>query len=181
MSKPSGKSLLVISALGEDRVGIVESFSGAITDSGCNIEDSRMAVLGGQFAIITLVSGTWDEVAKLEGRFDALSKRLGLKITAHRSAEQALASGSMPYQVEVVAMDHPGIVHNLARFFSKRGINIQDLATSTYPAPHTGTLMFSVRMTVEVPPGTHIPQLRGEFLEYCDELNLDAVLEPARG
>ncbi len=180
MSKPSGKSLLVISALGEDQVGIVENFSGAITDCGCNIEDSRMAVLGGQFAIITLVSGAWDEVAKLEGRLESLAGRLGLTVNARRSEERALPSGSVPYQVEVVAMDHPGIVHSLARFFAKRGINIQDLATSTYPAPHTGTPMFSVTMTVDVPAGTHIPQLRGDFLDYCDELNLDATIEPMR-
>lgn len=180
MGKTSGKSLLVISALGEDKVGIVENFSGAITDSGCNIEDSRMAVLGGQFAIITLVSGTWDEVAKLEGRFEALARKLGLAIHAQRSEGRAAPPGSVPYQIEVVSMDHPGIVHNLARFFSKRGINIQDLATSTYPAPHTGTSMFAVTMTVDVPAGTHIPQLRGDFLDYCDELNLDAMIEPAR-
>jgi glycine cleavage system transcriptional repressor len=114
MGKPSGKSLLVITALGEDKVGIVENFSGAITDSGCNIEDSRMAVLGGQFAIITLVSGTWDEVARLEGRLDPLAKKLGLTVQAQRSEGRAASSGSVPYRIEVVAMDHPGIVRNLA-------------------------------------------------------------------
>jgi glycine cleavage system transcriptional repressor len=40
--------------------------------------------------------------------------------------------------------------------------------------------MFAVTMTVDVPAGTHIPQLRGDFLDYCDELNLDALIEPVR-
>ncbi|MEW5890279.1 MAG: glycine cleavage system protein R [Pseudomonadota bacterium] len=181
MSKAKGKNLLVISALGEDQVGIVEDFSGAITDSGCNIEDSRMTVLGGQFAIIALVSGSWNELAKLESQFDQLAKKLGLTITARRSEERGAPAGTLPYHVEVVSMDHPGIVHNLARFFSKRHINIEDLTTSSYPAPHTGTPMFSVEMTVGVPAGTHIADLRNDFLEYCDELNLDALMEPVRG
>lgn len=182
MAQSKDKSLLVISALGEDKLGIVEEFSGAITDSGCNIEDSRMTVLGGQFAIIMLVSGNWNEVAKLEGQFDQIAQRLGLTITARRSAERMLPAGTVPYDVEIVSMDHPGIVHSIARFFSQRGINIEDLTTGTYPAPHTGTLMFSVNMTVGVPAGTHIAALRADFFEYCDDLNLDAVVfEPARG
>ena len=77
-------------------------------------------------------------------------------------------------------MDHPGIVRNLAAFFSKNGINIEELQTDTYPAPHTGAPMFSVTLTVGIPADVHIPTLRGNFLEYCDDLNLDASFEPAR-
>ena len=77
-------------------------------------------------------------------------------------------------------MDQPGIVHELAAFFSKREINIQDMATTTYNAAHTATPMFSVRMIVEVPAQQHIAALREEFLDICDELNLDGVLEPVK-
>jgi len=72
-------------------------------------------------------------------------------------------------------------VHSLANFFSQRSINIQDLSTSTYSAAHTGTLMFSVHISLEVPADTHIASLREEFLEFCDRLNLDAVIEPLKG
>jgi len=40
--------------------------------------------------------------------------------------------------------------------------------------------MFSVSMTVGVPADMHIPTLRGDFLDYCDGLNLDAIFEPVR-
>ncbi len=60
------------------------------------------------------------------------------------------------------------------------GINIEELQTDTYPAPHTGTTMFSVIMTVGIHADVHIPALRGNFLDYCDDLNLDATFEPAR-
>ena len=56
----------------------------------------------------------------------------------------------------------------------------EELQTNTYPAPHTGTPMFSVHVTVGVPANTHIPTLRGEFFDYCDDLNLDATFEPVR-
>ncbi len=106
--------------------------------------------------------------------------QLGLSMIAKRTRARELSQPVLPYHVEVVALDHPGIVHNLAKFFARFGINIEELITDTYPAPHTGTQMFSVQMEVGVPAATHIPTLRGEFFDYCDDLNLDATFEPSR-
>ncbi len=180
MQPPSPHDHLVITASGEDRVGLVERFSGRITEAGCNIEESRMALLGGHFAIIMLVSGRWDALSRLEARLDALGEELGLAIQYRRTRPVEHKQPLLPYHVEVVAMDHPGIVHSLANFFSRQGINIEELSTDTYPAPHTGTPMFSLHMTVGVPASMHIPSLRSDFLDYCDSLNLDAIFEPMR-
>jgi len=176
----STNDYLVITAAGEDQVGLVERFSSKITESGCNIEQSRMVVLGGQFAILVLVSGPWNALSKLETQLEPLGVQLGLSIVVKRTRARELTQPVLPYHVEVVALDHPGIVHNLAKFFSRFGINIEELSTDTYPAPHTGTQMFSVQMEVGVPAKTHIPTLRGEFFDYCDDLNLDATFEPSR-
>ena len=86
----------------------------------------------------------------------------------------------VPYTVDVVAMDHPGIVHEIADFFATRDINIEEMSTWTYPAAHTGAPMFSLNMTVSLPAGVHIGRLRDEFTGFCDNLNLDATIEPTR-
>lgn len=181
MNTEMQNNYLVITASGDDRIGLVDRLSARITDSGCNIEESRMAVLGGKFALIMLVAGPWNALSKLEGQLAPLGADLGLTIIHERTRKREQALAAVPYSVEVVAMDHPGIVRDLAAFFARQGINIEEMQTSTYPAPHTGTPMFSVNMTVGVPARTHIPTLRGDFLDYCDDLNLDAIFEPARG
>jgi len=175
------KNLLVITALGQDRPGIVNELSRSVVDSGCNMEDSRMTVLGGEFAVIMLVSGKWNELAKLENSLPALGRRLDLLVSTKRTEPPKAMGNVLPYAVEVVALDHPGIVHQLANFFARREINIRDLATASYAAAHTGTPMFSVHMTVDVPAGTHIATLREEFMDFCDQLNLDAIIEPVKG
>ncbi|OGS95660.1 MAG: glycine cleavage system protein R [Gallionellales bacterium RIFCSPLOWO2_02_FULL_57_47] len=180
MNTDTQNEYLMITASGEDKVGLVDQLSSKISESGCNIEESRMAVLGGQFALIMLISGPWNALSKLEGQMDALGGKLGLTIIHNRTHKRGRTPAA-PYNVEVVAMDHPGIVHSLSAFFSRNGINIEELQTDTYPAPHTGTPMFSVTMTVGIPAGTHIPTLRGNFLDYCDDLNLDVIFEPVRG
>ena len=172
-------TFLVITASGEDKVGLVDRFSSQVTDSGCNIEESRMAVLGGSFALVVLISGKSDSVAALEQSLPDLELSLGLSLTARRT-QMRNPQTTLPYEVEVVALDHPGIVKSLSGFFAQRGINIEDLSTDTYPAPHTGSPMFSVHMTVGVPPGSSLAGLRDEFLLLCDSLNLDGSLEPRR-
>lgn len=180
MNTDTQNDYLVITASGEDKVGLVDRFSGKIAESGLNIEQSHMAVLGGHFALIMLLSGPWNALSKLESQMDALGEQLGLTITHKRTKEREHTKPLIPYHVEVVAMDHPGIVRNLASFFARNGINIEELETNTYPAPHTGAPMFSVNITVGIPADAHIPTLRSNFLDYCDDLNLDASFEPSR-
>ena len=175
------KTYLVISALGEDHPGIVNQLSRTILDHGCNIEDSRMTVLGGEFAAMLLVEGKWNTLAKIENGLPELERQLGMTIIAKRTGGRTGGRNLLPYAVDVVSMDHPGIVNNLAGFFADRNINIEDMSTATYAAAHTGTPMFSVHMTVGIPADMHIGGLREEFMDYCDGLNLDAVLEPIKG
>lgn len=175
------KTYLVISTLGEDRPGIVNALSSAVVEHGCNIEDSRMTVLGGEFAAILLVEGKWNTLAKVENTLPELERQLGLTIMSKRTGERTAEANLLPYAVDVISMDHPGIVSNLAGFFAERNINIEDMATSTYAAAHTGTPMFAVHITIGIPADLHIAALREEFMDYCDGLNLDAVLEPLKG
>lgn len=178
MSKPNNQ--LVISALGEDRPGIVNDLSHAIYQLGCSISDSRMTILGGEFAMLLLVEGPWNQLAKLEGQIKDLEKNLGMSIVSRQTHSLPTEGDKLPYSVEVVSLDHPGIVNKLASFFSQRHINIQELVTSTYSAPHTGTQMFSVELNISVPAQTQITELRDEFMDFCDTMNLDAVLEPLK-
>lgn len=181
MSNQKSTQSLVISALGKDQPGIVNNITGPITDMGCNIADSRMTILGGEFAILMMVDGPWNAISKLEELLPTLQEKLGLTIISRRTEMVDEESAVIPYAVNVVSLDHPGIVNQLAGFFSSRNINIHELYTDSYRAAHTGTQMFSASMTVHIPASISIAQLRDEFLEFCDELNLDAALEPVKG
>lgn len=175
------KNQLVITILGEDRPGLVCALARAVLDCGCSLGDSRMTVLGGEFAMVMLVRGNWNTLVKLEGQLTRLAQTLGLTINYRRTERRHNQDDILPYAVEVIALDQPGILNNLAQFFAGRAINIEEMATRSYPAPHTGTLMFSVNLIVGIPARIHIALLREEFMDFCDDLNLDAVMEPVKG
>ncbi len=173
-------SFLVITALGEDKPGIVDKLTQTVVDCSCNVIDSRMSVLGGEFAVILMVSGKWNELAKLEDSLAPASEPLGLTITCKRTEPGKPATDLMPYNVDVISIDQPGIVHKLARFFSAREINIQELNTTQYAAAHTGTPMFALQLTANIPASLHIAGLRDEFLDFCETQNMDATMEPMK-
>ncbi len=174
------ETYLVVSALGTDRPGILEMLSQSILDCGCSITDSRMAVMGSEFAIVMLLSGNWNAIAKFESALPRLEKKMNLRVETKRTEPRVATDNLIPYGVEVVSIDHPGIVHDIANFFCGRDINVEDLYTGTYRAPHTGALMFSLHMTVGVPSDMAIATLRGEFMDFCDDRNLDAMLAPVK-
>ena len=171
---------LVISALGNDKPGLVNQLSKTILDQGGNISESRMMVLGGEFAIMLLVTGNQDCINNINSKLEEIGNTLGLTITANETQPQESKQKRLPYQITVVSMDHPGIVHNITDFLSSRNLNVEEIETKTYPAAHTGTPMFSLEMTISVPADSPVRTLRDEFIVFCDDLNLDASLESKR-
>ncbi len=180
MQNKNTSNYLVITAVGHDRPGLVNELTKHIDEGGCNIEDSRMTILGGEFAIILLLSGNWNAIAKVEDSLDRIGDSLGLNIHAKQTQKRGSQPSLLSYHIEVLSIDHSGIIHRLADFFSSREINIENLTTDTYHAAHTGTAMFSLHMTINIPSADSLAQLREQFLDFCDDLNLDGIMEPVR-
>jgi glycine cleavage system transcriptional repressor len=171
---------LVLTALGQNSPRHIELLSRAVRDCGCSITDSRMTVLGNEFLLIMMVSGTWDAIAKIEDQLQRLEKELGLSIRWKRTGPRQPAGNQMPYAIDVVCCDRIGVVHDIAKFIADNEIQIQDMYTNTYLAMHTQTPMFSLHMTIGVPTDVSISTLRGEFMDFCDRMNLDAIMEPVK-
>ncbi|ALP52404.1 glycine cleavage system protein R [Candidatus Tenderia electrophaga] len=171
---------LVITAVGDDRPGIVNDLTRHLLDSGCNILDSRMTILGGEFALILLLSGNWSSIAKVEETLPRVADKLGLTLNLKRTERRSPRGNLLSYHVDALAIDQPGLVHRVADFFSSRGINIETLNTDSYNAAHTGTPMFAISMTVNIPSAQSIAQIREQYLDFCDSLNMDGMMEPVR-
>lgn len=174
------KQHIAVSAVGNDRTGIVHELSRVITDCGGSISESRMANLGSEFAMLLLVSGNWHSLAKLETELKKLADTTGLTIHLKRTEPRPPRGDMLPYSVDVVCLDQTGIVSGLSGFFATRSIDIAEVSTRVYPAAHTGAQMFAVQMILNIPSRIHLAHLREEFMDFCDSLNLDAIMEPVK-
>ncbi|MFI4914076.1 MAG: glycine cleavage system protein R [Steroidobacterales bacterium] len=174
------KQHLAVSAIGNDRTGMVHELTRVITDCGGNIAESRMAAMGSEFAMLLLVSGNWHALARIESELTRLAETGTLSVHLRRTEPRAARADLVPYSVDIVSLDQTGIVAGLAGFFAGRGIDIGEVSTRSYAAAHTGAPMFAVQMIINVPAKLQVAQLREEFMDFCDTLNLDAILEPVK-
>ena len=173
-------NFIVVSTLGPDSHGILSGIAGIVNDAGCSIMDSRMCTLGTECAVITLLSGPWNALAKFENTFPAFCREAGLTYQLKHTETMEEENELLTYYVQVVGLENPGIVFEIANFFAKDKISIKEQTSHTYHGSHTATLMFSINMIVTIPATSHLAELRERFLGFCDDLNLDATIEPAR-
>ncbi|MAL03469.1 MAG: transcriptional regulator [Arenimonas sp.] len=171
---------LLISAYTTHPQSPLLSVSRRISDSGCNLVDARLTTVGRDVSVTALAVGSWDAVAKLEAMLGRLEREDGYKLVWYRTGPKAPQSNLLPYIVEVVAADKPGILFQLADFFDRQGITVENLHSSRYRAMQTGADMFSAQVTIGIPANMHIAALRDDFLEFCDHLNLDAIMDPMK-
>jgi glycine cleavage system transcriptional repressor len=177
------KRWFILSAIGSDRPGLVAELAQLIYDCDANLEDSRMTILGTDFAVILLCSSSTADAAD---RIAVGSKRLerdhGMTILL-RSLEgeqrpSVPAPGTHLYRVEAMGEDRAGIVAGLCRVLADRGVNIAELTTRSRPGPG-GSPHYELTILVEVPENIDSRELRDVLEAEGDRLVIDVALMPA--
>jgi len=172
---------LVITVTGHDRIGLVEHITKQLLEYDSNVEDSRMARLGDEFAMLMLVSLPEEKFEAARESVHGLREE-GYKVTTVETERgySAKFAGWMPYQVKVSGADHEGIIYQITRYLADCGINIETMDTDMLSAPMSGTPLFTMTAIVLVPP--NLPHDWRDDLEAVgDDLNVDTEVSPYKG
>ena len=178
--RPASDHQLLIQAVAPAAHSPLLVLSRRIADAGCNLVESRVATVGADVSVLLLAKGGWDAIAKLETALGRIGGSDNLHILSYRTQPRDEQSHLLPYMVEVVAADKPGVLVELIDFFNRRAISIEQMSSMRYQAMQTGAEMFQAQITVGIPADTRIAELRDEFMELCDGLNLDAIMDPVK-
>jgi len=164
----------VLTLTGSDKIGIVEHVTELILECGGDVQASRMARLGGEFAMLLLVAIPDGESENLSDKIGSLSRK-GFKVTVTETdwGVAAMRKGWFPYQIEVRGANHEGIIHEIAEHLSELGINIESIETNVVPAPMSGTPLFTMDAIVVAPPELPKNKWEDELEEVADRLNVD--------
>jgi len=167
---------LILTAIGPDQVGLVEQISAFISRCNCNIEDSKMAVFCGEFAVIVLISGEPVHLARVASEYRDIERQIGLSIAVKTPAIRKISKSLLPYRLTASCMDHPGIVHNISALLKSLGVNIESMETKTYSAPVSGTPLFQLEAELAVPANANLNEIRERLVELQREQNIDIEL-----
>jgi glycine cleavage system transcriptional repressor len=176
------KQWFALSAIGKDRPGIVADLAELIYECDCNLEDSSMMILGGEFAVLLLLSGVGDG---LDERLRAACKRLEwekrLTVFIRPLEAEPVPYGAdevrVPFQLHAVGLDKAGIVARICRCLADRRINIVRLQSHSRPQAETGTPVYDMRIQLDVPAGTDEAGLRRELEEVAESMSVEVTLE----
>ena len=167
---------LVLTVLGEDRPGLVESLAHIIAAHEGNWLESRMAQLAGQFAGILRTSVPDANAAALINALQGLAVH-GLQVAVARSTTDALAQDCRWLTLDLVGNDHLGIIRDLAHTLAQRGINIEELQTACTSAPMTGGTLFKTTARLRVPLEVAVADLQVSLEQLAHDLMVDITLE----
>jgi glycine cleavage system regulatory protein len=170
------RTTLLLTAVGPDRTGLVESLAQKIAAVGGNWEESRLARLGGQFAGIVLVTL---DAAKTDALVASLREldAGGLSVTARPVTPPSAAPAGTRVRLTVTGGDRPGIVRDVSRILAERGVNVDELESSMASAPMSGEPMFQAEARLLVPASVTLPALRGALESLGTELMVDLAAE----
>ena len=166
---------LALSAVGQDRPGIVAAVTGALAELGCNLADSTMSLLGGHFAMVLLVDGP-AQAAEVDARLDAVARALDLVVAVREvaSAPPDEVAGDR-WSLSVYGADHPGIVAAFAGRLAERGANVTDLSCKLTSGARPVYVMLA---EIALPEGLDAESLTAELRSLAEEVGVDATFAP---
>ncbi|MCR9137653.1 MAG: hypothetical protein NXI27_16770 [Alphaproteobacteria bacterium] len=166
---------LVLSFIADDRPGLVDALSQAITDAGGNWHESRMAHLAEKFAGIVRVE------LPDHGQLDTLKARLAaleadgfhVTVTEARDEQEPAGTGLV---INLVGPDQPGIVQEITHCLARHRVSIETMDTETEQAPMGGGTLFRARLDVRGPVDIDQDALHGKLEEIAQALIVDLEL-----
>ena len=168
----------IITAIGEDRPGLVEEVSEFVYERGGSIQESRMANMLGQFAIAMLVCGTREAIDRITSEIEVLTSQTAIDIRVTPVEPPEEQEQTTTYLLVGRALDQPGLVYQVADVLRRFDVNIEALETTLEPAPVTGAPVFAMDLVVSVPTRTPVDELRAKLGSVCEALNIDWTLTP---
>ena len=168
-------SALVMTVIGPDRPGLVETIAAVVAEQGGNWLESRMSRLGGQFAGLLRIEVPSEKESVLAQTLKNLEST-GLNIVVQPDRSKPAPPGPRLHQLAVVGHDRPGIVRQISHALASHGVNVEELHTETESAAMAGDILFKAQALVSIPATCNLKDLQAELEKIAEDLIVDVSL-----
>jgi glycine cleavage system regulatory protein len=166
---------LVMTVIGPDRTGLVDSIAGLVTEHEGNWLESRMSRLGGHFAGILRVEVPHEKEQALVAALHKLQSR-GLTVVVHPDQVTAPLPPARLSVLEIVGQDRPGIVRQVSHALASFGVNVEELHTECASAAMSGETLFKARATLSIPESCDANRIRQQLEKIAEDLIVEISL-----
>ncbi|PCJ28206.1 MAG: glycine cleavage system protein R [SAR86 cluster bacterium] len=165
---------LVLTVIGDDEPGLVESLAQTINDNSGNWLESSMSQLAGKFAGILRVSIADEKADRLIQELKGLSTPLTLVI--EKVDEPDTLSPPQTIELNLVGNDRPGIIREISAALASLSVNVEQLNTECVPAPMSGAALFKAKASLKVPTELALEDLQSRLEQLADDLIVEIEL-----
>lgn len=189
------KQVLAVTLLGKISSDTLTQLDKTVCASGSSVYACQVIRLGQLFGMLVKIGGAWNTLGKLETSLPKFAEQHQLQFsleltTLHepQSVKESLINpndeskthSALPYAIEIIALQAPGLLEAVSKFCSRRGLYITELLMNPYTTAHTATAMVSLNAAILVPAQQPIAALREDFMDFADSMNFDAIIEPLK-
>jgi glycine cleavage system regulatory protein len=161
---------LVMTVIGPDRTGLVESVARAVAENGGNWLESRFCKLGGEFAGILRIEIPADKKSAL---LAALQNISGLNVTVRADEKNVSPANSRQTKLEIIGHDRPGIVREISAALAAAGVNVEEFSSEIVSAPMSGENLFKAGARLQLPANCDLAALKRDLEKIAADLLVD--------
>jgi len=168
---------LVMTIIGPDKTGLVESLARTVADHGGNWLESKMCRLGGEFAGILRAEIPAEKKSDL---LAALQKISGLNVTVRDDEKKFSPANSRQTKLEIVGSDRPGIVREITSALARANVNVEEFSSEIVSAPMSGETLFKASARLQLPERCDLAALKKDLEKIAADLQVDvSFAEPS--
>ncbi len=173
---------VTLTAIGRDRPGIVAGVTEVLYRLECNLEETTMTRLRGEFAMILIVllpEGL--SLEKLKEEVEEKAGEMGLTTALRELAEEEGVKKRLDEPpdiiVSVYGADKPGIVYRLSKAMAEKGLNITGLDTRTAGGAETPVYIMVIEASLPG-VGVSVGEVEDDLLRMGREVGVDITVKP---
>jgi glycine cleavage system regulatory protein len=169
---------MVMTLIGPDRTGLVESIARAVAAHDGNWLESRMCRLGGEFAGILRIEIPAEKKSPL---LAALQKIPDLSVALQADPKPAVAMPGRQTRLDIVGSDRPGIVRDITSALARAGVNVEEFSSEVASAPMSGETLFKASARLHLPDGCDLAALKKDLEKIAADLLVDVAFAELGG
>lgn len=174
-SKQIAKQHLVLTAIGQNKTGLVSELTGLITQCNCNVLDSKMAIFGNEFTMIMLLVGDHSALLELEVKLPQLAVQLNLLTMMKRTAKHQ-EQDRPQFMVQLDGPDQTGTIKKLTSYFASHNIDIASLKSNTQI--RNNEEWQTAEIHIDLPDSITPEQLKSGLDAECQILKMNCTVSP---
>jgi len=170
--------MIIITAVGKDRPGMAHALAQKLAQEGCNIEDTTMTRLSGEFAMILIVSPpqniALDDLSQTLKPLE-ISHGLFLNCRAIDDNTEDGIDDAPRYLLSVYGPERAGLVAQITGVLAQQNVNITDVQTRVAAAGAAYIMLFEIELPFDVDAQTLTLSLENAAREIGAQVSLRAI------